>query len=207
MKKLISLTGICIFMLTGCGAGATKTMNCTYQNTGNFLTTKMSYNIDYQGTEVKKLRVTYDYHQDEAGMTTNGDTTDATNNTNNAKDNNTDGVGTGTDGTTNDTYPDNDGIVDGIVGSAIDSIINGVTSTILDISGIRDRHANVQNTYGNITGFSVQNTNDTTDNDYRVTYVIDYDTISDNDLANLNLSRDIDTLRSNYTSQGFTCTE
>ena len=118
-----------------------------------------------------------------------------------------DGVGTGTDGTTNDTQIDNDGIVDGIVGSAIDSIINGVTDTILDISGIRDRHVNVQNTYGNINGFSVQNTNDTTDNDYRVTYIIDYDNISDEDLARLNLSRDIDTLRSNYINQGFNCAE
>ena len=194
MKKLIVLLGICVFMLTGCGMGATKTMSCTYRNTGTYLTTKMTYSIDYQETEVKKLRVTYDYHQD--NMDTNGGIID-----------NMDGVGTGTDGTTNDTYPDNDGIIDGIVGSAIDSVINGVTSTILDIAGIRDRHANVQNTYGNINGFSVQNTNDITDNDYRVTYVIDYDTISDADLATLNLSRDIDTLRSNYTNQGFTCSE
>ena len=42
---------------------------------------------------------------------------------------------------------------------------------------------------------------DNTDNDYRVTYVIDYDMISDADLATLNLSRDIDTLRNNYTNQ------
>ena len=42
-------------------------------------------------------------------------------------------------------------------------------------------------------------------NMYTVTYVIDYDMISDNDLATLNLSRDIDTLRSNYTNQGFSC--
>lgn len=223
MKKLIAFAGLYIFMLTGCGAGATKTMSCTLRNTGGYLTTKMTYNIDYQGTEVKKLRVTYDYHQDDAnatGTTTNGDMNDTTgnggttgNDTNtggtntNTDNNNMDGVGTGTDGTTNDSYPDNDGIVDGVVGSAIDTIINGVTGTILDISGLRDRHANVQSTYGNMTGFSVQNTNDTTDNDYRVTYIIDYDSISDTDLATLNLSRDIDTLRRNYTSQGFTCAE
>ena len=199
MKKLIVLIGICSFMLTGCGMGATKTMSCTYQNTGTYLTTKMTYNIDYQGTEVKKLRVTYDYHQDNAN--------DYNDMTNDGTDENIDGVGTGTDGTTNDTYPDNDGIIDGVVGSAIDNIINGVTNTILDIAGLRDRHASVQSTYGNMPGFSVQNTNDITDNDYRVTYVIDYDQISDNDLATLNLSRDIDTLRSNYTIQGFTCAE
>lgn len=223
MKKLISLAGICIFMLTGCGVGATKTMSCTYRNTGNSLTTKMTYSIDYQGTEVKKLRVTYDYHQNDMnndianngtnanggtnGTTTNGGTNDITNNGATTNEKNTDGVGTGTDGTTNDDFPDNDGIVDGIVGSAIDSIVNGVTGSILDISGLRDRHANVQNTYGNMTGFSVQNTNDNTDNDYRVTYVIDYDSISDADLATLNLSRDINTLRRNYTNQGFTCAE
>jgi len=188
MKKIIVLASMMALMLTGCGVGATKTLTCTYQTNGTPLTTKMSYNIDYQGTEVKKLRVTYDYRQE-------------------VTDTNTDGVGTGTDGTTNDNYPDSDGIIDGIVGSAIDSIINGITDTILDISGIRSRHANVQNTYGNMTGFSVQNTSDVSDNSYRVTYIIDYDTISDTDLANLGLSRDIDTLRSNYTNQGFTCTE
>ena len=197
MKKMSALIVICVFLLTGCGMGATSTMTCTHQMIGNTLTTNMTYNIDYQGDEVKKLRITYDYHQN------NIDTT----NDNMVGDDNMDGVGTGTDGTTNDTYPDSDGIIDGIVGSAIDSIINGVTDTILDIAGIRSRHANVQNTYGNVTGFSVQNTNDLTDNDYRVTYVIDYDMISDNDLATLNLSRDINTLKSNYTTQGFTCAE
>ena len=197
MKKVIILMSFCVFLLTGCGMGATNTMSCTYQNIGSSITTKMTYSIDYQGSEVKKLRVTYNYHQDDVSG----------NNADMSDEDNMDGVGTGTDGTTNDTYPDNDGIIDGIVGSAIDSIINGVTDTILDISGIRSRHANVQNTYGNITGFSVQNTNDLTDNDYRVTYVIDYDMISDSDLATLNLSRDIDTLRNNYVSQGFTCTE
>lgn len=214
MKKLIVLAGICIFTLTGCGVGATKTMSCTYKNTGSSLTTKMTYNIDYQGTEVKKLRVTYDYHQNDmnnngtaSGNNTAGGTNGTTNNGTTTNGDNMDGVGTGTDGTTNDNFPDNDDIVDGIVGSAIDSIVNGVTDTILDIAGLRTRHASVQSTYGNITGFSVQNTNDTTDNDYRVTYVIDYDSISDADLATLNLSRDIDTLRSNYTNQGFTCAE
>lgn len=212
MKKLFAGALCSIFLLTGCGAGATDTMSCTYENAGTNLTTKMTYKIDYEGKEVKKLRVTYDYRQNTNSNTTNGNDDIGTNNGNTDNNgttgnNNTDGVGTGTDGTTNDTQPDNDGIIDGVVGSAIDSVINGVTGTILDISGIRDRHANVQNTYGNITGFSVQNTNDNTDNNYHVTYVIDYDTISDNDLATLNLSRDIDTLRSNYTLQGFTCAE
>ena len=195
MKKKICLLAFIVLLLTGCGAGATNTMSCTYRTVNNNLTTKMTYNIDYEGKDVKKVRVTYDYHQDVMNDT-DGDGA-----------NDIDGVGTGTDGTTNDTQIDNDGIVDGVVGSAIDSIINGVTDVILDVSGLRDRHANVQNTYGNMPGFSVQNMNDATDNDYRVTYIIDYDTISDADLTTLNLSRDINSLRDNYTRQGFTCHE
>lgn len=192
MKKIIYALVISTFMLTGCGAGATNTMSCTYENSTSNMSSRMAYNIDYQGNEVKKVRVTYKYHSD--AVDTGAD-----------DDNQTDGVGTGTDGTTNDTQIDNDGIIDGVIGSAIDTAINGVTSTILDIAGIRDRHANVQNMYGNMTGFSVQNTNDVTDNDYTVTYVIDYDSISDDDLSTLNLTRDINTLRSNYINQGFTC--
>lgn len=115
-----------------------------------------------------------------------------------------DGVGTGTDGTTNDTQIDDDGVVDGVIGSAIDTIVGGVTGIILDSAGLRDRHATVQNTYGNVAGFSVQNTNDANDN-YKITYVIDYDTISDADLATFNLSRDLDDMRDNYVNQGFTC--
>ena len=196
MKKIIFLSSVMVFLLTGCGAGATDTMSCTYNSTVGNLTTKITYNIDHEDDEVKKVRITYDYHQDDIN---NDDNTD--------EDNDIDGVGTGTDGTTNDSQIDNDGIIDGMVGSAIDGIINGMTDVILDVSGLRDRHANVQNTYGNMTGFSVQNTNDTTDNDYRVTYVIDYDTISDDDLNTLNLSRNFNTLRDNYTSQGFTCND
>lgn len=195
MKKILFLSSLFLFMLTGCGAGATKTMSCSYKTDYNNIDTKMSYDVDYEDTEVKKVRITYNYHQDVMDDT-DGDGK-----------NDIDGVGTGTDGTTNDTQIDNDGIIDGVVGSAIDSIVGGVTDTILDIAGIRDRHANVLNTYGNIPGFSVQNTMDNSDNDYVVTYVVDYDTISDNDLLSLNLSRDINTLRDNYINQGFTCND
>ena len=193
MKKIVILASLLIFTLTGCGAGATKTMRCSYDTTRNDLTTKMTYDIDYEDTEVKKVRITYNYHQDVMNDT-DGDGKD-----------DVDGIETGTDGTTNDTQIDDDGIIDGVVGSAIDNIVGGVTDVILDIAGIRDRHANVLNTYGNMPGFSVQNTTDNTDNNYMVTYVIDYDTISDTDLASLNLSRNINTLRDNYTSQGFSC--
>ena len=195
MKKMLFLSGVMIFLLTGCGVGATKTMSCSYNTSRNDLTTKTTYDVDYEGTEVKKVRITYNYHQD------------VMNDTDGDGKNDIDGVGTGTDGTTNDTQIDNDGIIDGVIGSAIDSIVSGVADVILDISGIRDRHNNVLNTYGNMSGFSVQNTTDNTDNSYMITYVIDYDTISDNDLVTLNLSRNINTLRTNYTNQGFTCND
>lgn len=215
MKKLFILSFASILLLTGCGA--TETLSCTYKNTANNVTTKVSYDIDHEQDEIKKVRITYDYDFDNNNgnmnnNNTNNNGTNANNNdvTNGTVNNNTnnnneiDGVGTGTDGTTNDTQQDDDGIIDGIVGSAIDTIVGGVTGIILDSAGIRDRHATVQNTYGNITGFSVQNTNDV-DNNYKVTYVIDYDTISDDDLARFNLSRDLDTMRDNYVNQGFTC--
>lgn len=192
MKKFIVSALVAFLILTGCGISKTETMSCNYKTTYNNLTTNMKYDIDYEGTEVKKVRVTYDYMQDVIDDT-DGDGL-----------NDIDGVGTGTDGTTNDTQRDNDGIVDGIVGNAFDSLIGGVSDVILDISGLKDRHQNIQNTYSNINGFSVQNTIDT-DNNYKVTYVIDYDTITDNDLGNFNLSRNINTMRDNYTSQGFTC--
>ena len=242
MKKLIILSCASIFMLTGCGA--TETLSCSFVNNANNGTTKVTYDIDHQDDEIKKVRVTYNYDFDNNTSTNDGtnagdmtrdidntntdnmnDTADldGTNDNNNTGTNNddannitgynndtngnntqTDGVGTGTDGTTNDSNIDDDGIVDGIVGSAIDTIVGGVTSVILDAAGLRDRHATVQNTYGNVAGFSVQNTNDV-DNNYRVTYVIDYDTISDDDLATFNFSRDLDTMRDNYVNQGFTC--
>jgi hypothetical protein len=188
MKKKVLFLLIAIFLMTGCGVGATDTLSCSYETVTNDLSTRMIYNIDYEGTDVKKVRITYKYNQ----VNTIDENQEM------------DGVGTGTDGTTNDTQLDNDGIIDGVVGSTLDNIISGVTDVILDISGIRERHASIQNTYANTPGFSVQNVNDI-DNTYTVTYVIDYDTITDNDLAGLNLSRNIDVLRGNYTSQGFTC--
>lgn len=236
MKKIFVLSLASIVLLTGCGA--TETLSCTYETTANNGSSKVKYDIDHQGNEVKKVRITYNYDFDDtnnnvdtrvAGDNTTGnaddDMTDNTNEDayrNNNRENNTveenddatdnmndrsnqiDGVGTGTDGTTNDTQIDKDGVIDGIVGSAIDTVVGTVTGIILDSAGLRDRHANVQNTYGNVNGFSVQNTNDT-NNNYSVTYVIDYDSISDSDLATFNLVRNLDEMRENYVNQGFTC--
>ena len=260
MKKLFILSFASILLLTGCGA--TETLSCSYQGTATNGTTNITYDIDHEEDEIKKVRITYKYdfdndntaptyndvdtddnnknntrtttgnnntgtyNNDNATLNdnmtnnntnnNNGNTDTNANNTNNDNDNittyntdddnnnHTDGVGTGTDGTTNDSLMDDDGVIDGVVGSAIDTIVGGVTDIILDSAGLRERHTTVQNTYGDITGFSVQNTNDVDDN-YTVTYVIDYDSISDNDLSRFNLSRDLDDMRSNYVNQGFTC--
>lgn len=186
MKKIITMSLLSIMLLTGCDLTATDTLTCDYKNTNGALTTNISYSIDHNNDDIKKVRITYNYNQ--------------TNDANTHRD----GVGTGTDGTTNDNLPDNDGIVDGVVGDTLNDLIGGMTDIILDVAGLRDRHANVQNTYNNMNGFSVGNTTDV-DNNYKVTYVVDYDQISDADLARLNLSRDLPALRSNYVSQGFTC--
>lgn len=278
MKKLFVLSFASILLLTGCGA--TETMSCSYSTNANNGSTKVTYDIDHEGDEIKKVRITYNYDFDNNNGTTgnnantdmntgnnggntgtdvgdnantegvftddgtadidgstNGDnnggnttrnndgntngnnnegitgnnnsndnmtTYNNNNNRNNDDNKHTDGVGTGTDGTTSDTHMDDDGVVDGVVGSAIDTIVGGVTGIILDSAGLRDRHATVQNTYGNVNGFSVQNTNDA-NNNYKVTYVIDYDTISDTDLATFNLTRNLDDMRTSYVNQGFTC--
>ena len=48
---------------------------------------------------------------------------------------------------------------------------------------------------------------DTTDvnNNYKVTYVVDFDEISNDDLTKFNLDRDFTTLKTSYIDQGFTC--
>lgn len=188
MKKIIMLSALLV-ILSACSLSKTKTLSCTYTNVTDGLTSNITYDIDHEGDEVKKIRVMYDYKQDIVDTNTDMD-----------------GVGTGTDGTTTDTQPDTDGIVDGIVGNAFDSIVNGVTGTILDISGLRSRHSMIQDKYANMNGFSYQNTTDV-DNNYSVTYVIDFDNMTDTDITEFNFDRDLATLRTTYTNQGFTCSE
>lgn len=197
MKKLIVVLMVSIFLLSGCGEDKLETMNCTYKTTNNGLSSKTTYAIDYNGNVVDKMRITYDY--------INNDTADDDDNTT-SQTSDIDGVGTGTDGVTDDNSDDdNNEIIDGMLGNTIDDIINAVTDTVLDILEYRNRHISIQNMYGGINGFSVQNTSDSDDNHYMVTYIIDFNQISDDDLNTLNLSRDINTLRSNYINQGFTC--
>ena len=169
----------------GCGKDESDmSLNCYYQNTFNNIMTKTTYNIDYRDNFIKKIRITYTYRQD---------------------DQNIDGVGTGTDGTTDDTNSEENQIVDGVLGNAIDNIINDITDTILDIAQIKERHIVVQNTYGNLPGFAIQNTSDDDNNDYTVTYVINSDDMSDMDLESMNISRNFNTFKNTLVQNGYIC--
>lgn len=178
MKKTLLIMAV-IAVLSGCGT--TKTLTCNTENTVGDFTSKTTYMIDYQGKDVKKLTITYDY-----------------------RDNHVDGVGTGTDGTTDDTDTDDDGVIDGVVGEALDDVVTGVTDSILDMAGIRMRHNERFGNYTNTDGFitKVDTDNDT---DYKVTYTYDFDKLSDTDITNFGISRDLDTLRTTYTDRGLTC--
>ena len=59
MKKLFILSCASIFMLTGCGA--TETLSCSFVNNANNGTTRVTYDIDHQEDEIKKVRITYNY--------------------------------------------------------------------------------------------------------------------------------------------------
>ena len=179
MKKALLIIAV-IAVLSGCTTN-TKTLTCTSENTSGNITSKTKYMIDYEGNDVKKLTVTYDY-----------------------KDNHTDGVGTGTDGTTSDNDPDDNGIIDGVVGEALDDVVSGVTGTILDIAGIRARHNTRFGSYTNTEGFTTNIDNDN-DNDYTVTYTYDLTKLSDTDITNFGINRNFNTLKTTYTDRGLTC--
>lgn len=195
MKKILMLFGVTGITLLLSGCGTNEMLTCTDEVTSNGMTTRTRYDIEYKGNDVKHLKMTYHYTQDE----------------------DVDGVGTGTDGSASDNdnndisgnidsneSNDSDDVVDGAVGDAIDSATNTVTDTILDLSGIKNRFNNQLSTYNDIEGFS-SNVQTDSDNEYKIVYDIDYDTISDSDLTLFNVSREFDTLRSNYESQGLTC--
>ena len=184
MKKKLCLSLVTILLLTGCDFSKTKTLSCNLENYKNNVTTKVNYDIDHEGEEIKKIRITYDYINNNSMPQ--------------------DGIGTGTDGTTNDTIINEDGIIDGKIGEVLNKMIKGMSDIILDVSGLKDRHAMIQNNFNGINGFTVQNITDE-DNNYKVTYIIDYDNISDTDLTRLNLSRNLTIQKDNYTMQGFTC--
>lgn len=180
MKKALLIIAV-IVVLSGCGT--TETLTCTSSNTVGTLTSNTTYMVEYQGNNVQMVTVTYDY-----------------------RDNHVDGVGTGTDGTTDDdeTDTDDDGIVDGVVGEALDDVVTGITDGILDIAGIRTRHNTRFGSYTNTDGFTTMIDSDS-DTDYKVTYTYDLNKLSDSDITNFGISRDLDTIRTNYIDRGLTC--
>ncbi len=179
MKKIILSIGI-IVLLSGCGRE--EMMTCTSEKTYNGLTSGTEYVITYKDDEVQHVTITYNYNQDTQ----------------------TDGVNTGTDGTTKDNHAnDNQDIIDGVVGDVVDDIIGGVYDTILDLSGLKERHTNqINNT--NIEGFTSKVENNT-NTSYKIVYDLDLTKISDNDIGRFNVDRSYTTLKNNYINQGLTC--
>ena len=62
----------------------------------------------------------------------------------------------------------------------------------------------LQGTYTNIKGFTSDvNVND--DTNYKVIYTYDLNTLSDNDINNLGINRDLNTFKTTLTNRGLTC--
>jgi len=188
MKKLLIALSV-LFIMSGCDE-STDSLMCSSTTTANGVTTKTSYDIDYVNDDVKYVTITYDYSQE------------------NANNNDVDGVNSDTDGfeedDDNDNNLDSDEVIDGIVGDIIDETVEGVTETILDIAGIKNRYENQLSTYDNIEGFSYEVDVDS-NNAYRIIYKIDMNKISDTDLARFDVTRDFSDIRTNYEDLGYTC--
>lgn len=190
MKKLLIALSV-LFIMSGCdNNNNTKNLSCTSTITAsNGVTTKTNYNIDYMDDKVKHVTITYAYSQG--------------NNTNDV-----DGVNSDTDGleedNNNNNTVDSDEVVDGIVGDVIDETLEGVSETILDIAGIKNRYENQLSTYDDIEGltYDVEVDNNT---EYTITYKIDMDKISDDNLSRFNVPRTVTDMRTNYENSGFTC--
>lgn len=196
MKKL--LIALCtVFIMSGCDT-TTDNLSCTSTTTANGLTTKTTYDIDYVDDDVKYVTITYNHTLDNTTSNTEDDN------------NEMDGLNADTDGLDNDNTVDNDAdlkaddVVDGVVGDAIDETVEGVTDTILDIAGIKNRYENQLSTYDNIEGFSYEVDVDN-DTEYTVIYKIDMEKISDTDLARFDVVRDFSNIKTNYEDLGYTC--
>lgn len=178
MKKIFLSIAI-VLLLSGCGKE--EMMTCTRENTYNGLVSGTEYVVTYEDDEVKNVKITYNYNQD----------------------NHTDGVNTGTDGTTSDDDVSSNGIVDGKVKETVDDIIGGIYNTVLDLSGLKERHTNQMNNT-NIKGFTSK-VIDSTQNSYKVVYELDLTEISDTDIGKFNVDRNKTKLIDTYTTQGLTC--
>lgn len=178
MKKIFLSIAV-VLLLSGCGKE--EMMTCKRENKYNGLVSGTEYVVTYEEDEVKHVTITYNYNQDT----------------------HTDGVNTGTDGTTSDDDVSRNGIVDGKVKETVDDIIGGIYNTVLDLSGLKERHTNQMNNT-NITGFTSK-VIDNTQNSYKVVYELDLKKISDTDIGKFNVKRSKTELINTYTAQGLTC--
>ena len=156
MKKsiLIFSTLFVTIFLSGCSLTGADTYSCTSTTTDdNGLTTKITYDITHSDDTVDMVRITYDYEQDD----NDNDMTNMVDDMTNMIDDDIDGLNADTDGN-RDT--DNNEVVDGVVGDTLDAIVNGVTDTIIDIAGLRERHNVVSDRYGKIEGVTIKVEND-----------------------------------------------
>ena len=189
MKKLLIACSLLLIM-TGCDE-KTENLSCKSTTTANGMTTNTTYDIEYANDDVKYVTITYDYNQSGRART-----------------NDMDGVNSDTDGLSEDNNNDNrldsNEVVDGIVGDVIDETVEGVTETILDIAGIKNRYENQLTMYDDIEGFTYDVDMDTT-NQYKIIYKIDIDKISDDDLSKFDVTRNFSDIRTNYEDLGYTC--
>ena len=199
MKKsiLIFSTLFVTIFLSGCSLTDMETYSCTSTTTDdNGLTTKITYDITHSDDTVDMVKITYDYEQED-----NDDMGNMVDDMANMIDDDIDGLNADTDGNSD---ADNNEVVDGVVGDTLDAIVNGVTDTIIDIAGLRERHNVVSNKYGKLEGVTITVEDDTEDS-YKVVYDIDMAKISDDDLDIFNLDRSFETLKGNYNSLGLMC--
>lgn len=202
MKKsiLVLSTIFVTVFITGCSLTGMETYSCTSTSTSaDGLTTKITYDITHSNDTVDMVKITYDYRQEDTDE--NEDSTMLSNTIERVVGDDVDGLNADTDGNS-DT--DNDEVIDGVVGDTLDAIINGVTDTIVDIAGLKDRHNVVSDRYGDLEGVTI-NVEDSDDDSYKVVYDIDMAKISDDDLDIFNLDRSFETLKGNYNSLGLMC--
>ena len=162
MKKILIFLSI-LFLISGCGSN--KTLTCKAKNTANGMDTNIDYKAEYKDKNLKYVTITYDYLKNDNNettgtvttttQTTNGTTTTTTTNQSTTT-NDKDGINADSDGITNNKSNKNttsDDVVDGLVGDTIDGAVDGVTNTILDLSGIKDKYENQITTYDGIEVF------------------------------------------------------
>lgn len=202
MKKsiLVLSTIFATVFITGCSLTGMETYSCTSTSTSaDGLTTKITYDITHSNDTVDMVKITYDYRQEDTDE--NEDSTMLSNTIERVVGDDVDGLNADTDGNS-DT--DNDEVIDGVVGDTLDAIVNGVTDTIVDIAGLKDRHNVVSDRYGDLEGVTI-NVEDSDDDSYKIVYDIDMAKISDDDLDIFNLDRSFETLKGNYNSLGLMC--